>query len=251
MKRTTLIVGFFFVIICGLMIVFSPDSLSMIFVIVQSLLMLLGYVFGIYRVSRFSNGFNIGRQTIKHTQDEIQSDEVWIPLSRNESIFQNDALDKDFDEYRKLVAKRKANPNATLPDIENVFNEDSISIKIWRGAINQIPETLTSIGILGTFVGLIIGVGSIGFSSVAAAVTSLKTLIDGIEIAFYTSIVGIILSICFNLIYKFFWNILIKDMYLFVDDFHKNVIPSEEEQMRELQSKYYLTMLRQCEEHNE
>lgn len=247
-KRVTLIVGFFFVIICGLMIVFSPDSLSMIFVIFQSVLMLLGYVFGIYRVSRYSDAFKSGRLSIKHTLDEIQSDEVWIPLSRKDSVFQNDSLDKDFEEYKELVAKKKMNPNATLPDIEDVFNEESISIKVWRMAINQIPETLTSIGILGTFVGLIIGVGSIGFSSVAAAVTSLKTLIDGIEIAFYTSIVGIILSICFNLINKFFWNVLLKDMYLFVDDFHKNVISSEEEQMRELQSKYYLTMLRQCED---
>lgn len=251
MKRTTLIVGFFFVIICGLMIVFAPDTLSRVFVVIQSALMLLGYVFGIFRVSKYSEAFQSGRTTIKHTQDEIQTDELWIPLARRENIFQNEALDRDFDEYRDLVSKRKTNPNATLPDIEDIFNEDNISIKIWRGAINQIPETLTSIGILGTFVGLIIGVGSIGFSSVAAAITSLKSLIDGIEIAFYTSIVGIILSICFNLVNKYFWNILLKDMYLFVNDFHKNVIPSEETQMRELQSKYYLTMLRQYEKKEE
>lgn len=110
-------------------------------------------------------------------------------------------MDKDFNLYKGLVADRKKNPFGVLPDIEDTYNEDAISLKIWRGAVNQIPETLTGIGILGTFVGLIIGVGSIGFSSVTAAVSSLKMVIDGIEIAFYTSIAGIILSICFNLIY--------------------------------------------------
>ena len=142
--------------------------------------------------------------------------------------------------YEELMRmKREDGDN----DIEDTYNEDTISLKIWRGAVNQIPETLTGIGILGTFIGLIIGVGSIGFSSVTAAITSLQTMINGIEIAFYTSIVGIILSICFNLTYKFYWNILLRDLGLFIDDFHKNVIPSEETQMKELQVKYYSTML--------
>lgn len=243
MKKITLVVGFFFVIICGLMLVFAPDNLSRIFVIAQSVLMILGYAFGIFRVSRYSYAFKTGRAVIHKTKQEIQTNDLWIPLSRNESVFFIDELDKDFDVYKKLVADRKKNPYGVLPDIEDTYNEDTISLKIWRGAVNQVPETLTGIGILGTFIGLIIGVGSIGFSSVTAAITSLQTMINGIEIAFYTSIVGIILSICFNLTYKFYWNILLRDLGLFIDDFHKNVIPSEETQMKELQVKYYSTML--------
>lgn len=244
MKKETLIVGFFFVIICGLLIVFSPDVLSLIFVILQAVFMLLGYVFGILRVSRFSRSFQVARASIYLNKQQIQADDLWLALSRDENLFGMEALDRDFKVYKDLVSKRKKTPNTVLPDIEDTFNEDAISIKIWRGAVNQIPETLTGIGILGTFVGLIIGISGIGFSSVAAAVTSLKVLIDGIEIAFYTSIVGLILSILFNLTYKMFWNILIRDMFLFIDDFHKNVIPSEESQMKELQIKYYTTMLK-------
>lgn len=244
MKKEILIVGFFFVILCGILVVFSPDALSLVFVIVQSILMLVGFVFGIFRVSRYSRSFQYARGLIHHIQEEKQSDSVWTALTRKEEVFLLDALDKEFDNYKNLVDLRKRNPNSVLPDIEEVFNEDNISIKTWRSTVNQVPETLTGLGILGTFVGLIIGIGGIGFSSVAAAITSLQTLISGIEIAFYTSIVGLILSICFNLTYKFFWNILIRDLYLFVDDFHKLVIPTEESQMKELQVQYYKTMLK-------
>lgn len=251
MKKEILVIGFFFVILCGLLIVFSPDGLSMVFVIIQSIFMLLGYVFGIFRVSRFSRSFQIGRAKIHYAKKETLTSDIWIPLSRDDDFFQMDSLNKDFAIYKDLVSTRKRTPNTLLPDIEETFNEDTISIKIWRSAVNQIPETLTGLGILGTFIGLIIGISSIGFSSVAAAITSLQTLINGIEVAFYTSIVGLILSIIFNLTYRFFWNTLLRDMFLFVDDFHKNVIRSEEDQMKELQVKYYSTMLKYYEESEE
>lgn len=244
MKKETLILGFFFVILCGLLIVFAPDALSMIFVIGQAILMLIGFIFGIFKVSRYSRAFQLGRYTLIQTRKEIQSDDLWLPISKYDNLFQYDPLDKDFINYKNFVFERKKKDTGILPDIEDVINEDTVSIKSWRNIVNQIPETLTGIGILGTFVGLIIGVGRIGFSSVQAAVTSLQTMINGIEIAFYTSIVGIILSILFNLTYKFFWNAMLKDMFLFIDDFHKHVIASEEEQMRELEGKFYTTMLK-------
>lgn len=244
MKREVLLLGFFFVIVCGLLIVFSPDGLTMIFVIAQAILMMLGFGLGIFRVSRYSKAFQVARGAMYRVKSEIQTDDMWVPLSRIEKLFNYDPLDKEFADYKELISVYKRKDTGLLPDIENVINEDAISIKTVRNTINQVPETLTGLGILGTFVGLIIGVSSIGFSSVTAAVTSLQSLISGIEVAFYTSIVGIILSICFNLTYKFVWNNMMRDMYLFLDDFHKNVIASEEEQLRDLEARYYSTMLK-------
>lgn len=206
--------------------------------------MLLGYIFGILQVSRYSKSFQIARATIHINKNEIQTNDLWIALSRDDNLFALDSLDKEFSLFKNLVKERKRKPNTVLPDIEDYINEDSVSIRTNKGTVSQIPETLTGIGILGTFVGLIIGIGSIGFSSDVAALTSLKTLISGIQVAFYTSIVGLILSICFNLVYKYCWNILLRDMFLFLNDFHNHVIPTEESQMKELQVKYYSTMLK-------
>lgn len=244
MKRETIIVGFFYVIISGLLIVFSPDALSMLFVIVQAFLLLLGYIFGIFKVSRYSRSFQIARRTLHSVKKDIPSSDLWVPISRHDNLFQYDELNKVFADYKKDVADSKKEDGDLLPDIEVFINEDVLSIKSWRNVVNQIPETLTGIGILGTFVGLVIGVGGIGFSSVAAAITSLQTLINGLEVAFYTSIVGIILSIFFNLTYKFCWNSMLRDMFLFIDDFHKELIPSEEDQLKKLEVKYYTTMIK-------
>ncbi|MCQ2532635.1 MAG: MotA/TolQ/ExbB proton channel family protein [Saccharofermentans sp.] len=244
MKREVLLLGFFFILVCGLLIVFAPDGLTMVFVVFQAILMMVGFALGIFRVSRYSRAFQIARVTMHRLKEEVQSNDMWVPLSRLDNLFNYEPLDKVFDEYKGLVSTDKNKATGILPDIENVINEDTIAIKTVRNTINQVPETLTGIGILGTFVGLIIGVSSIGFSSVAAAVTSLQSLISGIEVAFYTSIVGIILSICFNLTYKFVWNNMMRDMFLFLNDFHKNVIASEEEQLRDLEARYYSEMLK-------
>ncbi len=87
-------------------------------------------------------------------------------------------------------------------------------------------------GILGTFIGLIIGIQGIGFSSVNAALSSVQTLLAGIQVAFYTSIAGVILSLVFNIIYRITWNVMRRNLGLFVDEFHKHVIPPIEEQLR-------------------
>ena len=43
---------------------------------------------------------------------------------------------------------------------------------------------------------------------------------------------GVFLSLLFNLLYRIAWNIMLRNMALFSDKFHKHVIPSVEEQLR-------------------
>ena len=92
--------------------------------------------------------------------------------------------------------------------------------------------SLTSLGILGTFVGLIIGIRGIGFSTVNAALSSVETLLSGIHVAFYTSICGVILSLLFNIVYRMAWNVMMRDLSVFTESFHKNVVPPVADQAR-------------------
>lgn len=48
--------------------------------------------------------------------------------------------------------------------------------------------TLTGLGILGTFVGLLLGLRGISFVTVEAALGSVQSILAGINTAFYTSI---------------------------------------------------------------
>ena len=107
-----------------------------------------------------------------------------------------------------------------------------LALYTWRGVIAQIPGTLTGLGILGTFVGLLLGLRSISFITVEAALGSVQSILAGIDTAFYTSIAGVILSILFNIINNVLRNIMNRETGLFLENFHKTVIPTTDEQAR-------------------
>ena len=89
---------------------------------------------------------------------------------------------------------------------ENFFNQNiiqkSMNIGLWKG----MPGMFVGLGILGTFVGLSIGISGFNFSSSKNILDSIQTLIDGIETAFLTSLHGIALSIIFGYTKKLAFN---------------------------------------------
>lgn len=60
---------------------------------------------------------------------------------------------------------------------------------------NSIPSVFTTLGILGTFVGIYAGLQSFNVNDINA---SIPQLLMGLKTAFFTSIVGIILSLIFG-----------------------------------------------------
>ena len=113
-----------------------------------------------------------------------------------------------------------------------MLNEDVLALHTWKGVIAQLPGTLTGLGILGTFVGLLLGLRGISFVTVEAALGSVQSILAGIDTAFYTSIAGVILSILFNIINNVLRNIMNRETGLFLEEFHKTVIPTTDEQAR-------------------
>ena len=208
----------------------APDALSRIMLGVMTLLVVFGFIEGIVPAIQFAGGFNRCRKTIEESTD-VQSTEAWLAVFKVENIFGQKDLDSLFRDYKNSVEQQRVN-DESMSDIVDFINEDYLSLHTWRSLIVQIPGTLTGLGILGTFIGLIMGIGSVGFSTVEAAIESISSLLAGIEMAFFTSIAGVILSIIFNIIYYFVWNIMMREYDLFVDSYHKIVIPSSEEQMK-------------------
>ena len=223
---------FVLVILLGgaLLIAFAPDTLSMIFAAAMETVAFLGTLFGILPMISFMNGMNRGEKNIQRVQ-EVEASSAWLAVMQIDSFFQQNTLDRIFREYReKLQSQRES--GQILSDVEDYINEDVLATKSWQPVILQIPGTLTGLGILGTFVGLITGIGEVTFTSVDAALTSVQILLNGIELAFYTSIAGVILSILFNITYRIVWNMLLRDLDLFAEEFHKNIVPPVDEQRR-------------------
>lgn len=214
----------------GLLLSLAPDTLSMSMLIVMYLVVLLGFILGLMPAISFGSGFKNARQNIEQTLD-IQSTETWIAVFKSDVLFRQKVLDSLFKEYKNKVEQQKEDEEI-VSDIEEYISEDILSLRTWQGLVLQIPGTLTGLGILGTFIGLITGISGVGFSSVEAALESINVLLSGIEAAFYTSISGVILSIIFNILNRMIWNSMLREYGLFVDTFHKIVIPSVEEQTR-------------------
>lgn len=222
-----------FLIVLGVGItltVFAPDSLSLIFGVIMSAGVLLGGILGILPMARYISGFQQAIQNIENAQ-RTQTSMPWLVILKMNNFFNQKVLDELFDLYREKVEEERKN-NMIIGGIDDIINEEELSLRCWQGVVLQIPGTLTGLGLLGTFIGLIMGIGSVQVSSADAILAGIETLFEGIRVAFYTSISGVILSILFNMLYKILWNILMRDLGIFISLFQRNIIPAVEEQER-------------------
>lgn len=219
----------------GILTALAPDTLSMLILLCMCGLLVMGYILGLMPCMMLTAGFVAARQNIDQAL-EVQTSEPWYAVFKMDAPFRQRELDKLFRLYRdEAEAQREA--GEIISDIEDWISEDTLSLKSWQGLMVQIPGTLTGLGIIGTFVGLLMGISGIGFSSVEAALESVSVLLAGIEVAFYTSIAGVILSILFNIFNRMLWNSLLREYGLFCEYFHRMVVPTAEKQLRSAQQR--------------
>lgn len=230
MRRMSYLLVLVMLLSVGLLFAFGPNTLSLGFVMVMALMVIFGIILGIIPMLSYIRGLNNGLGNIRKIENR-QGRSTWFSLQQIDRFFGEKALDQLFQEYLdKLRSQRDA--GQLLSDIEDYINEDILAVRSWQNVVQQIPGVLTGLGILGTFVGLLMGIGNVTFNSVDAALSSVQSLLNGIQLAFYTSIAGVILSILFNIMFRFIWNITLRDLNVFLECFHKHVVPTVEEQQR-------------------
>lgn len=213
----------------------SPDWLSALIIGIMAVIVLVAEILGVFPIIQYSAGFDTAVRNIRNVL-ETQTSTPWVAIAKIDKFFNQKLLDHLFDEYkRKAEEERKS--GMIIDDIDDTINEEELALRCWQGVVLQIPGTLTGLGLLGTFIGLLTGISRIQISSVDATLTSIIELFSGIRVAFYTSISGVILSMVFNLMYKLLWNIMVRDLGMFVSMFQRNVIPSANEQLRYSQKK--------------
>ena len=224
-----------------LLATYAPDTLSLFISAAMVLIIFAGIVMGLLPAVFISSGLKAGTYSIRRAA-AMQTDSSWNALIGSEDIFKQKTLNGLFLNYQEKVQSQRES-GQLMSDIEDFINEEVIAIRTWQNVMTQIPEILTGLGILGTFIGLIIGIRGVGFSSVTAALTSVQALLAGIETAFYTSVVGVILSIVFNMVYRTTWNFMLRDLAIFTEEFHLRIIPSVEEQKIYAESRDIKTMI--------
>lgn len=206
---------------------------NFVFLGVMVLISLAGMIVGFGKMSHLENAFDDASYEIEQTfggLDAMNGETQTMPVE----LFGNEKLDEKYDEFLSFVKKSQSG----LADIEDYINEDEVNEMIGKRMIELIPDVLTSLGILGTFIGLVVGLKNFEPSNYEAMTASVSSLVDGIKVAFLTSIYGLSLSLVFGYGTKSAYSSLMDSMKHFMDKFHSMVIPSAEAEARNIMVNY-------------
>ena len=117
----------------------------------------------------------------------------YINTLENEKKFEQ--LNSQIKEYNDVLKYR----NYSRVKAEEYFNENTIlENKINIHSLGNKASILTGLGILGTFVGLALGLHSINGGDLAKNLTVIDTLIPKMGLAFITSVVGMFFSLLYS-----------------------------------------------------
>ena len=101
-------------------------------------------------------------------------------------------------------------------NVEDYINDDTVTHGPGNAGLAElIPNLLTSLGILGTFMGLSRGLSSLNFADSTQLVQGIPDLLGGMRFAFGTSVAGISCSLVFNMLNR----ISQGSSYRAIDDF--------------------------------
>ena len=222
-------------LICGGIVLsaFSSTITTLAVCLVMVVVMVIGTVIYMVPVLSYTKAFQTG---IIRISEANQTEVPMEAMLNNADAFGNKFLNKTFQNYAEEIKYQQAN-NLILSDISEYINEQLFVSKTFANVAEEFANTLTGLGLLGTFIGIIQGIRNLGFTSVTAAITSINELFEGIDTAFYTSLIGLGLALVYRLIHLTVWEALMSNLTSFTMDFHNFIIPTPERQLQYIQQR--------------
>jgi hypothetical protein len=162
-------------------------------VFVLSSLFVLGYLIQGFKVWSQLNGTIKGLRLIKASGEPVSKEEVG-------SVFRSDPIKHLWEEYSDTLHELKKAASggvelrelrATVPAETMFSREVLVDGRLLDEFTRHLPGVLTGLGIIGTFAGLLEGLGSFNPATAATAVSGLGPLMDGVKHAFVASGVAI------------------------------------------------------------
>ena len=198
----------------------------------------LGIIAVVYVVGLFGGMFRMNRlaQSLGDAAQELE-DMFKMPgrvapdkIESMNGIFHNHYLDAKMKAFTDGIAKSQEG----IVDIEEFLNEDDLDMHVHKRILEMAPDIFTSLGILGTFIGLVWGLKSFEPSSYETMTTSVSALVDGIKVAFLTSIYGIAFALIYSSGMKSVYSGMDAKLQGFLERFHLYVLPAAESESRNL-----------------
>ncbi len=172
------------------------------FLIVIGILFLISAVsFG--RLNSVTDELSAFAARLQKEYKESNGKNLWAGYQDRKDAFENEELRTAFNKYRLRVKSLRTKRGIAVPcDLEEYINEnllDRVGMNFFNSGISG---TLTGLGILGTFLGLSMGLGSFSGDDIYTISDNVGPLLSGMKVAFHTSVYGIFFSLVFNVIYR-------------------------------------------------
>ncbi len=180
---TNLIINIVFLIIIGILFIISSVS------------------FG--RLNRVTYELEEVAFRMQKEYKEANGKNLWGNYKDNNRVFEEEELQAAFDKYRMRMKGAKSKRGAGVScDLEEYINEDLLD-RVGMNFFNSgVSGTLTGLGILGTFLGLSMGLGAFSGDDIFTISDNVGSLLSGMKVAFHTSVYGIFFSLVFNIVYR-------------------------------------------------
>ena len=208
--------------------------LNIVFLIVIGILFIISTV-GFMSLDRLMKALSRVTELLKKEDQESydnNSKAIWSVIADSKNHFGNTYLDKAFNEYRAQLKRR----GRGFASVKMVFIDDFVNdALINKASLNHfnaiIPGTLTGLGILGTFIGLSLGLSSFSGDDIYTISDNVGPLLSGMKVAFHTSVYGIFFSLIFTFIYRSIMSLAYEklDEFLTAFKYYTNQAPQESE----------------------
>lgn len=184
----------------------------------------------IKRVERITGELNSAAEKIDNDHWSEQK-YLWDLYKKDDinGLFTKGELSKAYKDFLNEMKRLESVSDAGYKcNIEDYINRDIIEDKAKKILLNLIPGAMTGMGILGTFIGLSFGLQNFNTGTASEISSSIAPLMNGIKVAFHTSIYGMVFSLAFNLIYKSVMEHAYRGLDEFLAVFHLYVCPDPE-----------------------
>ena len=211
--------------------IFSLDTLIYLAIV---LVFLAALVRCVLPLSRMAARLRSASRTIVTEHRQNKEKKSW-----NDLHFLGDRLQGTWTDFLQNAELRDAHGGSC--DVTEYINEDTIIYATGGTRLAELtPGILVSLGILGTFLGLVMGLSGLTLSAsdTSTLLAGMEKLIAGMSTAFLTSIAGVVASIAFNLLNNHYVGKCEKAIDRFCDVFSLYAMPkpvSEETAMLTLQ----------------
>lgn len=129
---------------------------------------------------------------------------LWQEYRKKKDIFPSPVLSRQFGKYQKQIDLHTSAGGSVTGDcaLEDYINEDLLDRVGGTCFSSAVSGTLTGLGILGTFLGLTLGMSSFSGNDIFTISDNIAPLLDGMKVAFHTSVYGIFFSLVFTFVYR-------------------------------------------------